>query len=96
MKLSIPEEDYKKVWTEDRIVGFVSIEELGAAQQVKVTIDELKRVLEIVLNLKQAHFTDVVLTVEKGQPIIIGDFKGGIGLAALAMSEEKEEEKTDE
>ena len=67
--------------SEDRTVGFVKIEKLGKAQQVKVDIMKLKSLLEVVTGFKKMGYEEIVLTVEADMPLIIGSEKIGIALA---------------
>lgn len=93
LKFQDGEQDYTKVVADDMRLGFVTIEDIENAQQVKLDVDQLKGMLEVIINLKKVNFSEVFLTVENGQPLIIGNKSGGIALATVWNPEEKTEEK---
>lgn len=78
MKVSKKE---KSGYSRDMVYGFVNILDLEKAQQVRLGIDFFKELLEIVVSLEKIGFDELVLTVEKNSPIVIGSLEGGIALA---------------
>jgi hypothetical protein len=62
-------------------IGIATIEDLGNAQQVRISMEYLKDLLHTVQTLKKLGFDEVVLTVEKNSPLIVGSLKCGIAVA---------------
>jgi len=71
----------KTVMNDWRTVGFCVISDLENAQQVRLGLEYFKDLLEIVLSLEKLGFSELVLTVEKNHPIVIGSLDSGIALA---------------
>lgn len=65
------------------IMGICSIIDLGNAQQVRLNIEYFKQMLELTTKLEEMGFTELVLTVEKNCPIVVGDLKCGFVLAPM-------------
>ena len=72
----------------DITTGFVVIEDLENAQQVCVDAQKLITVLRIVQQLAKLGFEDIIITVEKNNPLIIGGKQIGIGIAPKVMEED--------
>ena len=67
----------------DRSTGFVKIEDLGNAQQVTVDTDRLGRVVAFLKTMREMGFEQTVITVQKGQPLILGGKNIGVGIAIM-------------
>jgi hypothetical protein len=78
----------KTVQNNSITMGFVTIEKLDGGQQVKLGIELFKQLLEAVVKLEDLGFDELVLTVEKDAPIIIGSFHAGLALAPRIKKDE--------
>lgn len=74
--------------TSGRNIGFVKITSKGKAQQVRINIEWLSKVAKFLATLKDVGFESVVVTVQEGQPLIIGGKEIGIGIAPRELDEE--------
>lgn len=70
VKYSIMDDDQAQNATRES--GFLVITDLENAQQVTLDTKKLKALLKIMDALDKNEFTEIVLTVQKGCPIIIG------------------------
>jgi len=71
--------------------GFVRIIKLDKAQQITLDINLFSKLVKLVKDLKDLGFSEITLTVEANQPLIIGGKK--IGLALAPVYTENGEEK---
>ena len=78
MKLGNAKDAQKNIWG---TVGFVSIAEVGDAQQARFSIEDLKGVLDSIIALEKVGFDEVVITMEKNMPLVIGSRESGIAIA---------------
>jgi len=67
--------------TSEHMIGFVKIEDLGDAQQVKVSTNLLAKVVRLLASLEKTGFEEIIITVEKDQPIVFGGKNIGIAIA---------------
>jgi hypothetical protein len=68
---------------DNRTTGFVSIIDIGDAQQVKVSTNKLARVVQFLQAMQKMGFEETYITVQKGKPVILGAKTMGIGLAQI-------------
>ena len=71
------------VITGDQIIGFVKITKLGTAQQVTVDLDILTKVTRFLSSMSKMGVSDLVITVQKGKPLILGTKILGVGIATI-------------
>jgi hypothetical protein len=81
MKLEAPDV------SDDVYVGFAKIVSLDNAQQVTVDSEKLAKLLKLITQLRTLGFSVVTITVEKGNPIVIGGKTMGIALATTISEE---------
>lgn len=74
--------------TSDRAIGFLRITQKGNAQQVRVNIEWFAKIARFLSTLKDVGFESVVVTVQEGKPLIIGNKEIGIGIAPRELDEE--------
>lgn len=71
----------------DKMMGFVSITDLEDAQQVTVSVKTLMHMGRLSEVLEKLGFEEIVITVEKNNPIILGGDTSGIGVATEKTEE---------
>lgn len=86
----------KTVQNNSITMGFVTIEKLDGAQQVRLGIELFKKMLEAVVKLEDLGFDELVLTVEKNSPIVIGSLHAGLALAPRITEKDRESEENKE
>lgn len=64
-------------------MGIVKIKEKENAQQVMISIEMLERIGDLAKVLKKMKVEDVIITVEKNYPIVIGWKDGGFAYAPM-------------
>ena len=70
-----------EMMNEEHTLGFITISDLGNAQQGKFNIKMIKKLSKLADTLEKLGFYEITLTLENGCPLIIGSKKNGIALA---------------
>lgn len=73
--------------SDDRVTGFVRIAKLGKAQQTTIEIQRLRELSNILGALDNLGINEVVVTVEKDSPMVIGSKKIGLAIAPRVHKE---------
>jgi len=79
----------KDFLSEDNIIGFVSIKQLGNAQQVRVDTKRFAKIAKFLGSLSDMGFPVVIITVQNKKPVVFGGKITGIAIAPMFTDDEK-------